>query len=329
MKLSIIMPVYNSEKYLAKAIDCVINQTFSDFELILVDDGGSDSSPRICDEFAKKYPCITVVHQTNKGIGGARNTGMDMASGDYIGFMDNDDLIHPQMFEILMFFALNESADLVMFPEKWVSEDFQIPDTQYNIPEISFSEKTQDYMYRNMFSESASDTPFVTIWNKVFSAEIASDVRFPLYGTEDSVFNCFAYSKSKKNISLDIEPDLYYWVQRASSTSHHGFTMYHCMSLKSYFEMEQFVYQNVPDCSKYALDKTFRKILSFRYDSKGTELHQKTKDIISEFYPGFKKRFAGEKEISAFRKILYFSFYNLPVTYALFRRFSEWKAQRA
>ena len=271
---------------------------------------------------------MVVIHQTNKGIGGARNSGLEIAQGNFLGFMDNDDLIHPQMFEILTAFALNEQADIVMFPEKWVSEDFQVPGKRYDIKKINFSEKARDYMYRNMFSESVSDTPYVTIWNKVFSARVASKIRFPVYGTEDSVFNCFAYSLSQKNIYLEINPDLYYWVQRLSSTSHNGFTLYHCMSLKSYFEMELYIHENVPDCSKYALDKTFRKVLSFRYASRRTELYPKTQAIISDYFPDFKKRFAYEKDIPLYRKLLFFLFYYVPAIYSLFRVLSEWRARR-
>ena len=326
MQLSIVMPVYCSGKFLKKAIKCLIDQAFFDYELILVDDGSADLSAQICDEYLQKDSRIIVIHQPNKGIGGARNSGLELAQGEYYGFMDNDDLIHPQMFEILMYFALRENADIVMFPERWVSEDFVVPSHRYNIPEIQFSEKTQDFMYQNMFSESVSDTPFVTIWNKVFSARIVSKIRFPLYGTEDSVYNCLAYGKSQKNIYLDLQPDLYYWVQRQASTSHNGFTIYHCMSLRSYFEMEIYVHENVPNCSKYALDKTFRKVLSFRYSSKGTELESQTEAIIKEFFPKLKKRFLSEKNISVYKKCLYVIFYYLPFTYNVFRSFSEWRA---
>ncbi len=85
-EISIIVPVYNSEKYLEECIKSILNQTFADFELILIDDGSDDSSGLICDKYAEKDKRIIVVHQENKGICGARNAGLDIARGKYIGF---------------------------------------------------------------------------------------------------------------------------------------------------------------------------------------------------------------------------------------------------
>lgn len=325
MKLSIIMPVYNSEKYLKRAVQCVLNQTFRDFELILVDDGSKDRSPIICDELSNSDPRIVVVHQENKGIGGARNTGLEQAKGEYIGFMDNDDLIHPQMFEILIYFAQKENADMVMFPEKWVNKDWSVPSNQYDIDSINYDIVSMEYLYKNMFSKSMSDTTYVTIWNKIIKRKVVKNIRFPLYGTEDTVFNCYLYSKSDRNVFLNIKPDLYYWVQRKSSTSHNGFTNYHCMSLKSYFDMEEYIYNTCPEFHKYVVEKTFRKILSFKYSSKNTEFNIKVKEIIHKSFPKFKKRFYKNQYIKWYKKIMYLTFYYLPVSYNIFRILNDYK----
>ena len=89
--LSIIIPVYQAKKYLGKCIDSILNQSFLDFELILVDDGSNDGSERICDEYTRKDNRIKVIHQINQGVSGARNTGLKYASGEYIAFVDADD----------------------------------------------------------------------------------------------------------------------------------------------------------------------------------------------------------------------------------------------
>ena len=91
--LSIIVPVYNVEKYLARCIDSILAQTFTDFELILVDDGSTDNSGEICDEYAGKDPRIIVIHKENGGVSSARNHGLDIARGEYITFVDSDDQI--------------------------------------------------------------------------------------------------------------------------------------------------------------------------------------------------------------------------------------------
>ena len=101
LKISIIVPVYNVEKYLSRCVDSILNQTFTDFECILVDDGSPDNCGKICDEYAKKDKRIRVIHKENGGLSDARNAGIDIAQGEYIGFVDSDDWIHPQMYEIL------------------------------------------------------------------------------------------------------------------------------------------------------------------------------------------------------------------------------------
>ena len=100
-EISIIVPVYNVEKYLENCIESILNQTFKDFELILVDDGSTDNSGKICDIYEKKDSRIKVIHKNNGGLSSARNAGLDIACGKYVGFIDSDDSIHPRMYEIL------------------------------------------------------------------------------------------------------------------------------------------------------------------------------------------------------------------------------------
>ena len=94
--VSIIVPVYNVEKYLKRCVDSILAQTFIDYELILVDDGSSDSSDIICDEYAAKFDKIYVIHQKNGGLSAARNAGMSIARGEYFLFCDSDDYVSPQ-----------------------------------------------------------------------------------------------------------------------------------------------------------------------------------------------------------------------------------------
>lgn len=96
-KISIIVPVYNSSKYLRSCIDSILKQSLSDWELILVNDGSTDDSGEICDEYAVKYPAIRVIHKENAGVSEARNTGLVAATGEYVGFVDSDDTIRPEM----------------------------------------------------------------------------------------------------------------------------------------------------------------------------------------------------------------------------------------
>ncbi|MCP9380716.1 glycosyltransferase family 2 protein, partial [Lacticaseibacillus paracasei] len=98
-KISIIVPVYNVEKYLQKCVDSILAQSFRDYELILVDDGATDASPSICDDYAEKDQRVKVIHKQNGGLSDARNAGINVASAPFLGFIDSDDYIAPDMYE--------------------------------------------------------------------------------------------------------------------------------------------------------------------------------------------------------------------------------------
>ena len=102
MFFSVIVPVYNVEKYLKECLDSILSQTFKDFELILVNDGSKDSSPAICDEYAEKDSRVKVIHKENGGQSTARNMGIEKATGEFAVFLDSDDLLSPNTFEILI-----------------------------------------------------------------------------------------------------------------------------------------------------------------------------------------------------------------------------------
>lgn len=113
-KLSIIVPIYNAEKYLSECIESILNQTFQNFELILVDDGSTDSCPRLCDFYEKANSKVKVIHQKNMGVAVARNAGIDMAEGEYITFVDSDDYIDINMYERMISVAIKYTCDLVV-----------------------------------------------------------------------------------------------------------------------------------------------------------------------------------------------------------------------
>lgn len=111
--LSIIVPIYNSGEYLSATLENVLAQNYEKYELILVDDGSTDGSGALCDEFAERDPRIRVIHQKNAGVSAARNAGLDAAGGEYVGFVDSDDLIEPEMFSTLTGIAAQYDADIV------------------------------------------------------------------------------------------------------------------------------------------------------------------------------------------------------------------------
>ena len=112
-KVSIVVPVYKVEEYIDRCLDSLLNQTLKDIEIILVDDGSPDNCPKICDEYAQKDARVRVVHKQNEGLGYARNSGMEVAVGEYIAFVDSDDFVDIRMFEELYDVARGNDSDVV------------------------------------------------------------------------------------------------------------------------------------------------------------------------------------------------------------------------
>lgn len=137
--ISVVIPVFNVEAYLAECVDSVLRQSYSDYEIILVDDGATDSSGKMCDEYACRDSRVRVIHQKNGGLSAARNTGLDAANGKYIYFLDSDDYIAPDTFQKLLSLAENEQADVVFFDAYVFFTDCE-PD-----PKVYQYHRSQDY----------------------------------------------------------------------------------------------------------------------------------------------------------------------------------------
>jgi len=146
-QISVIVPVYNVEKYLHACLDSILAQTFTDFELILIDDGSPDSSGKICDEYAEKDNRIRVFHQENQGQAAARNFGVAQAKADWIHFVDSDDIIHPQMLEVLLE-PLKNSSTKISACSVYESE---------RITETFFQQVNSSHSYRTIDEDSLTD----------------------------------------------------------------------------------------------------------------------------------------------------------------------------
>lgn len=172
-KISVIIPVYNVENYLKKCIQSILAQDFSEYEIILVDDGSTDGSGKICDEYSQKYSQIKTIHQNNKGLGGARNRGIEEACGDYLLFVDSDDSIKENMLSYLYNIALDNNSDLVLFGMDYFDEDDNLIETK----------RPSNSGIRNIDSDERafvfSVDPYA--WNKLYKRDIfiKNNIRYP------------------------------------------------------------------------------------------------------------------------------------------------------
>lgn len=203
-KVSVIVPVYNVETYLYACLDSLLSQTFTDFEVLCVNDGSTDNSLLILQEYAKKDPRIRVITQENQGLSMARNNGVKQARGKYIYFLDSDDIIHPQLLEICWTMAETKGADFVCF--SFIEGQAEGPFCQYDIKSLPYKEtQTPLFFQKKRHKWKIS----VHSWNKFYKRELLDGIEFiPRITTEDVPYTYMVLLKKPKTVILNIP--LYY-----------------------------------------------------------------------------------------------------------------------
>ena len=207
--ISIIVPVYNVEKYLPRCIDSILMQTYSNFEVILVNDGSEDGSGQICDEYAAKDSRIKVIHQSNAGVAAARNVALRSASGDYLGFVDSDDYISSDMCEKVMKLFNQYDVDVVTFDCCRVAEDGKELGRTETLDEGILSQE-------NALAELMRGHMNNYMWNKVFKRRVFEGIRFPegRVWEDMAITHQLFLSADKLYCTTDI---LYYYCARRDS----------------------------------------------------------------------------------------------------------------
>ncbi len=207
--ISIIVPVYNVEEYLEKCVESIINQTYKNIEIILVDDGATDNSGKICDELGKKDDRIIVIHKANGGLSDARNAGLKIAKGEYIGFVDSDDYIAEDMFETLYNLnkKYNSEISIVSFYEIYKGKVIGVRDSK-KLEELTKIEAIRELLIDTNIQSYA--------WNKLFKKELFEGLEFPTNKNfEDIATTLLLFEKANKVVLL--EDPKYYYVRRDNS----------------------------------------------------------------------------------------------------------------
>lgn len=207
--ITVIVPVYNTEKYLYRCIDSILAQTFTNFELLLIDDGSNDASGQICDEYTTKDNRVRVFHKKNGGVSSARNLGLDNAIGKYIMFVDSDDYMMPGMLEVMLSALESKKADLVVCGTMETGGGYWRPvaDVDYSINQLN------DHFVTLLHTELLSPP-----WNKILKKKIIGNIRFSedISFGEDLLFN-IQYLKKCETISFIKEAPFYHEKENENS----------------------------------------------------------------------------------------------------------------
>lgn len=252
-KVSVIVPIYNVENYIRECIESVINQKYRDLEIILVDDGSPDNCPQICDDYAQKDKRIKVLHKTNGGLSDARNVGIEIATGEYIMFVDSDDYIVENMVEQLIYMLESSGADIAScgYTENISTLDTNFSE-KYNV--VSSEEALRFILIDKKITTSAS--------MKLFSRYLFEDVRFPVGKIYEDYATIYQVLHKAKKVAYNGDKKYYY---RPNPTSITGGSFY--KKQMQYFEISdqvmKFVVAVHPKYTKYVNNRAERMAISF------------------------------------------------------------------
>lgn len=244
-KISVIVPIYNVEKYLNRCVDSILAQTYENLEIILVDDGSPDNCPQICDGYAKRDSRIRVIHKKNGGLSSARNAGLDVATGDYIGFVDSDDYISPDMYSLLYDRIKKEDSYIAncMYVRAFDSGEMKPSRVPHSTDE--------DIATNHYLEELLLHVGDVSVCTKLFPRVLIGDLRFVVGKLNEDLLFMIQMLKNVQGVKFVRQLGYYYYVREKSITSRYGKTFID-MQKNAMWVLEH-VQENYPTLKKQAV----------------------------------------------------------------------------
>ncbi len=275
--ISIIIPVYKVEKYLEKCIQSVINQTYENLQIILVDDGSPDNCGKICDEYAKKDHRIEVIHKSNGGLSDARNKGLEIAKGEYIGFVDSDDYIEADMYEVLYNLLKQYNADVSICNFYTVSQGkISIKNADNGINEYNRIEILKEILLDKNIQSYA--------WNKLYKKELFDEIKYPIGKKYEDIGTTF-YLLEKCNKVVVTGKSEYYYINRQDSIVNNVTESTITDYIELIMQRYDYIEENIKELSSYNKDYLKRILKTAEKDIKSlNEVGDYTKKKYEELY---------------------------------------------
>lgn len=268
-KISVIVPVYKVEPYITRCLDSITNQTYRNLEIILVDDGSPDRCGEICDEYASQDSRIRVIHKSNGGLSDARNYGIDVATGDYLAFVDSDDYIATDMYEKMLGRLQQDDSDMVICNYYRFNEGSAPEHGYINLPDrVLLKDEAFDF-----YLQIGGD--YVSAWNKLYKRGIFADLRYPIGKIyEDTFVICEVLNRCAR-ISHMNDP-FYYYVMRSGSILHATFSVKNLDIGEAFINQYHFAKRmNLQDFRDYCCNKLSYRFEEWKPKVKGDKLMQK------------------------------------------------------
>lgn len=307
--VSVIVPIYNAERTLERTLFCIANQTYRNLEIILVDDGSTDSSGNICDAFAEKDPRCKVIHKPNGGQGSAKNAGQKVARGSFLFFPDSDDAFNLDMVRLLVeTISIDPTYDLALCGFKNV--DNWDSDTT-PVQSKGTTEYTRDELIEGLFKRF--DDRFVYGWNKLYRRDLLENLwcgDYPRH--QDFDFNLRVFLRTNK--AVFVNQDLYHWVQWGGSKTHQPNTWdlyYHCRTEILYDNWIHLSSEN-KKYSHYLLDALYKAMVFWEEWSRKSGNLPEVKALCNDYQKKTRKAYLKNRDIRLGNKIACLTMLALP-----------------
>lgn len=310
-RLSIIVPVYKVEQYIHKCVDSILNQTYTDLELILVDDGSPDRCGKICDEYALKDARIRVIHKENGGLSDARNFGIDASEGDVIGFVDSDDTIDKNMYSDMLEYMDTNGLDVVCADTFIVRNENKRFNPRYSADKIWSHDEAINEILSGRLDNAA--------WNKIYKRSVIADIRYPKGRIYEDVATTYKFIFNSKRVGYMSRPFYNYYKRKGSIVASAFNSKSRNDNFIGYSERLEFARRNklscVQKCEEQCLDTALATMTAF-YANDEDETSERFV-VVSEF---IKKCINSDKEyhLKSKNKILLLFFKNFRSLYKLY-----------
>ena len=243
--ISVIVPVYKVEPYLDRCVQSIVDQTYKNLEIILVDDGSPDNCPAICDAWAKRDSRIRVIYKFNGGLSDARNAGMSAATGEYIAFVDSDDWIAPEMLERLSVALVRDGSDIAACAVMMVWED-ETPDRLLTVQTNRVLDRYE--AQKALLEETLLKQP---VWYKLYRRELIRDIPFEVGKFHEDVFWSYQAVGNADKVSI-IDYIGYYYTQRADSIMGAGYSLRRLDVVEAYEKRYSYISDHFPELESEA-----------------------------------------------------------------------------
>lgn len=310
-KISIIVPVYNVEKYLKRCMESLLNQTYSNLEIILIDDGSTDLSGQMCDEYANADNRVKVLHQRNAGQAVARNRGLDIATGEYIGFVDSDDSCDLSMYAHMVDYLEKKQLDVVICGRFAIRGDEKTPFYYYDENRILDINEIRQLILTDQLGSQPCD--------KLFKKFLWEGVRFPegrIYEDLATTYQCFFVSDSPCGY---LREPLYFYHLRADSTSFKQNNKQIYGIFSAFEERVYFAEVNEPTCTEHCIAKAANSALGVlnTYYVDCVQFNPEVLERAKVFLNKYKNEILKNKYISFQRKGIFWFYFNLHRMYRI------------